>query len=67
MGKAKFVAGNSIPKVAGSRHQQGYIPLLEKSLWRENASEAKRLRELQKENSRLNKLPTEKELDIDLL
>jgi putative transposase len=32
-----------------------------------NSQEAKRLKELQKENARLKKLLAEKELDIDLL
>ena len=32
-----------------------------------NAGEAKRLKELEKENARLKKLLAEKELDIDLL
>ena len=32
-----------------------------------NTSEAKRLKELEKENARLKKLLAEKELDIDIL
>ena len=52
----------------GARDKRGYLPPLEESLWRDKStSEAKRLKELEKENARLKKLLAEKELDIDIL
>ena len=52
----------------GPRDKRGHLPPLEKPLWwDESSQEAKRLKELEKENARLKKLLAEKELDIDLL
>ncbi len=66
--EAKLAAGNSIPEVARD------LGISEATLhrWRNqyggmSSQEAKRLKELEKENARLKKLLAEKELDIDLL
>ena len=66
--EAKLAAGASIPEVARDlgiseatfhrwRNQYGGV----------STSEAKRLKDLEKENARLKKLLAEKELDIDML
>ena len=66
--ESKLAAGNSISEVARD------LGISEATFhrWRNRyggmtSSEAKRLKELEKENARLKKLLAEKELDIDLL
>jgi putative transposase len=66
--EAKLATGNSLPEVARD------LGISEATFhrWRKryggmSSSEAKRLKELEKENARLKKLLAEKELDIDLL
>ena len=66
--EAKLAAGNSLPEVARE------LGISEATFhrWRKrygamSSQEAKRLKELEKENARLKKLLAEKELDIDLL
>ncbi len=66
--EAKLATGNSVPEVARD------LGISEATFhrWRKryggmSSSEAKRLKELEKENARLKKLLAEKELDIDLL
>jgi transposase-like protein len=66
--EAKLATGNSLPEVAKD------LGISEATFhrWRKrygamNSSEAKRLKELEKENARLKKLLAQKELDIDLL
>jgi putative transposase len=66
--KAKLATGNSLPEVA--RDMGISEPTFHR--WRNRyggmgSQEAKRLKELEKENARLKKLLAEKELDIDLL
>ena len=65
--EAKLVAGRSVPEVARD------LGISEATFhrWRNryggmSSSEAKRLKELEKENARLKKLLAEKELDIDM-
>jgi len=66
--ETKLAAGSSVPEIARElgiseatfhrwRNQYGAM----------STSEAKRLKELEKENIRLKKLVAEKELDIDIL
>ena len=66
--EAKLASGSSLPQVAKD------LGISEATFhrWRNryggmSSSEAKRLKELEKENARLKKLLAEKELDIDLL
>ena len=66
--EAKLASGSSLPQVAKD------LGISEPTFhrWRNryggmSSSEAKRLKELEKENARLKKLLAEKELDIDLL
>ena len=66
--EAKLAAGSSIPEVARD------LGISEATFHRWKAryggmssQEAKRLKELEKENARLKKLLAEKELDIDIL
>jgi putative transposase len=66
--EAKLATGDSVPEVARD------LGISEATFhrWRNryggmSSSEAKRLKELEKENARLKKLLAEKELDIDLL
>lgn len=66
--EAKLAAGNSVSEAARA------LGISEATFhrWRKkyggmSSSEAKRLKELEKENARLKKLLAEKELDIDLL
>ena len=66
--EAKLATGNSVPEVARD------LGISEATFhrWKTrygamNSQEAKRLKELEKENARLKKLLAEKELDIDLL
>ena len=66
--EGKLASGNSVPEVA--RDLGISEPTFHR--WRKryggmSSSEAKRLKELEKENARLKKLLAEKELDIDLL
>ncbi len=65
--EAKLAAGRSVPEVARD------LGISEATFhrWRNryggmSSSEAKRLKELEKENARLKKLLAEKELDIDI-
>ena len=52
----------------GAGYKRGYLPPLEESIHGAmSTNEAKRLKELEKENTRLKKLLAEKELDIDIL
>jgi len=66
--EAELATGDSVPEVARD------LGISEATFhrWRKryggmSSSEAKRLKELEKENARLKKLLAEKELDIDLL
>jgi putative transposase len=66
--EGKLASGSSVPEVAKD------LGISEATFhrWKAryggmNSQEAKRLKELQKENARLKKLLAEKELDIDLL
>lgn len=66
--EAKLATGSTIPEVARE------LGISEATFhrWRNRyggmtASEAKRLKELERENARLKKLLAEKELDIDIL
>lgn len=64
----KLAAGASVPEVT----KQLGISVATFHRWRNqyggmNSSEAKRLKELQKENARLKKLVAEQALDIDIL
>jgi len=66
--EAKLAAGSSVPEVARD------LSISEATFyrWRKNysgmcSSEAKRLKELEKENARLKKLVAEQALDIDIL
>jgi len=66
--EAKLATGDSVPEVVRD------LGISEATFhrWRNryggmSSSEAKRLKELEKENARLKKLLAEKELDIDLL
>jgi len=66
--EAKLAAGSSITKIARE------LGISEATFhrWKTrygtmNSQEAKRLKELEKENARLKKLLAEKELDIDML
>lgn len=66
--EAKLAAGTTVPQVAKE------LGISEATLHRWKArygamssQEAKRLRELEKENARLKRLLAEKELDIDML
>ena len=66
--EAKLATGSTIPEVARE------LGISEATFhrWRNcyggmTASEAKRLKELERENARLKKLLAEKELDIDIL
>ncbi len=66
--EAKLAAGSSVPETARK------LGISEATFHRWKArygamssQEAKRLKELQKENARLKKLLAEKELDIDIL
>ncbi len=66
--EAKLAAGSSAPQVA----KQLGISEATFHRWRNqyggmSSSEAKRLRELEKENARLKKLVAEQALDIDIL
>ncbi len=66
--EARLAAGSSIPKVARDLG----ISNTTFHRWRKkyggmSSSEAKRLKELEKENTRLKKLVAEQALDIDLL
>jgi putative transposase len=66
--ESKLVSGSTIPEVARD------LGISEATFhrWRNryggiSSQEAKRLKELEKENARLKKLLAEKELDIDIL
>ena len=66
--EAKLAAGSSVPETARE------LGISEATFhrWRNryggmSSQEAKRLKELEKENARLKKLLAEKELDIDML
>ena len=66
--EAKLATGNSVPEVARD------LGISEATFhrWKAryggmNPQEAKRLKELEKENARLKRLLAEKELDIDML
>jgi putative transposase len=66
--EGKLASGSSVPEVAKD------LGISEATFhrWKAryggmNSQEAKRLKELEKENTRLKKLLAEKELDIDLL
>ena len=66
--EGKLASGNSVPDVAKD------LGISEATFhrWKAryggmNSQEAKRLKELEKENARLKKLLAEKELDIDLM
>ena len=66
--EAKLAAGNSAPQVA----KEFGISEATFHRWKArygamSSQEAKRLKELEKENARLKKLLAEKELDIDML
>ncbi len=66
--ESKLASGSSVPEVARDLG----ISEVTFHRWKAryggmNSQEAKRLKELEKENARLKKLLAEKELDIDLL
>jgi len=66
--EGELASGSTVPEVA----RELGISEATYHRWRNryggmSASEAKRLKELEKENARLKKLLAEKELDIDLL
>ena len=68
LAEARLAAGATVPEVARE------LSISEATFhrWRNHygamsTSEAKRLKELEKENARLKKLLAEKELDIDIL
>jgi len=66
--EAKLATGNSVPEVARDLGiSEATFHRWSKRYGEMSSSEAKRLKELEKENARLKKLLAEKELDIDLL
>ncbi len=66
--EGKLASGSSIPEAARDLGiSESTFHRWKKKYGGMGSSEAKRLRELEKENARLKKLVTEKELDIDIL
>jgi transposase-like protein len=66
--EAKLATGNSLPEVARDLGiSEATFHRWKKRYGGTSSSEAKRLKELEKENARLKKLLAEKELDIDLI
>ena len=66
--EAKLAAGNSVERVARELGiSEATFHRWKARYGRMNPQEAKRLKELEKENARLKRLLAEKELDIDML
>ena len=66
--EAKLATGSTIPEVARElRISEATFHRWKNQYGGMSTQEAKRLKELEKENARLKKLVAEKELDIDIL
>ena len=66
--EGKLAAGSSLPEVAGDLGiSEATFHRWRKRYWGMSSSEAKRLKDLEKENARLKKLLAEQALDIDIL
>ena len=66
--EGKLAAGSSLPEVARDLGiSEATFHRWRQRYWGMSSSEAKRLKELEKENARLKKLLAEQALDIDIL